>query len=886
MRKHELHGGAKGEHAAQHRQYADAGYKRRYKEGLRAGRLQEAVEAMVEAKTLPGGGKWLARLQRRDFLQAALRQGAVAEALQFAKAVPQQSAALWTKVAAIAARAGDVPAALEALECAKELGLADNCRLYSAVMNACARAGDSAQAHTLFQEMERRGIERDSYTFNALVTAFSARIAREDSPGRKAGLLDQAFALAELMPGEGVREPEAYNSLVVACGRAKAPDRIAEVLGAMGAAGVAQGIETCNARMRAHIDNGDGARALALFADAKAQGLAPTMKTFTLATSACLDGGGPDAEAKLARAGEIFNEALKGGGPLDGIFVAAQMSTAVTLGRADRALSLFQKLDLLLLPNQPEPFAIAADICAKAGATDLGAELFEKVLSKRVVPSVELAGALIDIFSKNADYVQAFRVLNHMLEHRVKPNTYIFSGLLYACAKAGQTRVALGLHEVAAQAGALPTSRHHLGVWSRTVMVAFLTSLRKDAHPDDVAPVTASSDGSFLYSFDAANLWDHAVEERLGMKAIERISFELGLQQMPVPWELPSRASEFLSAADYERYKLKGEFYDRLHQSNQVLKVFRGAMSQGFIPRMEDVNMALECMRIKTLRIYTDEASGLPAGFSQPVFGVGGVVRSAGGGTGPSLSEHAPLSSGGGLYKPEAFSLFEEATSKGFFPMKIKQTDLEIVIDMRDFLPVVAETSLLVILRTLQRRWNATQGNCRFKELRLIVPSWMEFIDYDEINAEAQAHEDAMDEYLDGEWDGQEEYEEQAAAYMADMSRDWEEEDEFYDADSDNHSTHLQEGNKPQCGKKILSLIQQLDLAYVARQKKYGTAILLQPHVLVQLMQRDVELTSRGTGDHGAYATAGAFGGQKPGAFGGATGGLQEQQASIRTSGY
>merc|ERR1711907_403120 len=81
------------------------------------------------------------------------------------------------------------------------------------------------------------------------------------------------------------------------------------------------------------------------------------------------------------------------------------------------------------------------------------------------------------------------------------------------------------------------------------------------------------------------------------------------------------------------------------------------------------------------------------------------------------------VSEGAGIFEPSAFALFEEASELGVLPPCVSQSDLEIKIDFRQLGPVVAEVCLLVLLRSLKRRLDSSEGKHEFKSLLLLLPA-------------------------------------------------------------------------------------------------------------------------------------------------------------------
>ena len=81
---------------------------------------------------------------------------------------------------------------------------------FTSIISACGRAGDTAQAFALYDEMERRGVPANSATFTTLIAACGAT-----------GDAARAFAAMKRM--EALKLPpnlSTYNSLISCCARA------------------------------------------------------------------------------------------------------------------------------------------------------------------------------------------------------------------------------------------------------------------------------------------------------------------------------------------------------------------------------------------------------------------------------------------------------------------------------------------------------------------------------------------------------------------------------------------------------------------------------------------------------------------------------------------
>ena len=111
---------------------------------------------------------------------------------------------------------------------------------------------------------------------------------------------------------------------------------------------------------------------------------------------------------------------------------------------------------------------MAADACAKRGDMEGAKAILERIReSEDFLPNNELGSSLINAFSKAGDLVTSFEVLELLLDRGVVPNSYSFSGLLYACACHGLPVLALKLYSLAKNTGAVTNDPALAGVWCR-----------------------------------------------------------------------------------------------------------------------------------------------------------------------------------------------------------------------------------------------------------------------------------------------------------------------------------------------------------------------------------------------------------------------------------
>jgi len=536
--------------------------------------------------------------------------------------------------------------------------------------------------------------------------------------------------------------------------------------------------------VRALLECGRELEALDFLEQACARGFAPGPRVLTVATRCCAalapPGSGPEAvEAALARAAALVPVGMAP----DAILLASRMTLAMHLGVPERALAM--------LPSGAEgegvaglqaPLAVAAAACGRLepeAARPIVGELVRRARELAAAPTgrggltVELGSALAYAYARLGDTAGCLDVAELMLEADVSLGEHCVGALMFALAREGLPGPALAVHEAAIDGGLKP-SAFTRGTWARGLLIALLTSTRRShnvmedesraeqeevADPDseDFTPSEASLSGEAELprrrtSMEAAYVLGPRVLE---LAARMRVAAG-GSGEAPPAVASPrsarkaqasDKAPAYLVGEDEAAWSRGGPFKGRLEDASRVVRAFRDAISSGYEPSSLDIDMALECMRLRTLRRFTDaEYEGVP---EVPISSPGGEFSVLGGpapgmppggvtslgvseGASFDAASNAPanqpprasLSDGAGVFRPEAFSLLEEASSNNTVQLRIRQNDIEALVDLRAMNPVTAEAGLLVVMRALQRRWNSTQGTCHYKELHLLVPSW------------------------------------------------------------------------------------------------------------------------------------------------------------------
>ena len=603
--------------------------------------------------------------------------------------------------------------------------------------------------------------------------------------------------------------------------------------------------------VRALLECGRDLEALDFLEQACARGFSPGPRVLTVATRCCAalapPGSAPEVvEAALARAAALVPEGVAP----DAILLASRMTLAMQLGVPERALAM--------LPPRAEgeggdavaglqaPLAVAAAACGRLepeAARPIVGELVRRARELAAAPAgrggltVELGSALAYAYAKLGDTAGCLDVAELMLEAGVPLGEHCVGALIFALTREGLPGPALAVHEAAIDGGLQP-SAFTRGTWARGLLIALLTSTRRSHNVvedelgaeqaegsapdprDSSAPGAAPASGEAGLPRRRTSLEGAYVLGPRVLQLAARMRVAAGgggVGEAPPAGEASHRraskaqasakAPSYLVGEDEAAWARGGQFKGRLEDAGRVVRAFRAAISAGYEPSSVDIDMALECMRLRTLRRFTDaEYEGVPdAPFSSPgaefsvlgspggpggaaiPLGAAGAGFDAGFDAAPAApAEQRPrasLSDGAGVFRPEAFSLLEEASSNNTVQLRIRQNDIEALVDLRAMNPVTAEVGLLVVMRALQRRWNSTQGTCHYKELQLLVPSWAPPLEDEDSAADLPARGDLGDAST-APAPGLEDGREGAEAAMSDWidpSDSWAEPDEFPD---------------------------------------------------------------------------------------------------------
>merc|ERR1719476_242417 len=144
-------------------------------------------------------------------------------------------------------------------------GVEANVITYSAVIDACAKAGNLERAEYWLGEMTNRGICPNAHSYSAVINACA-----------KSGNVDAAEHWLDRSEQAGVtNDAVIYSSVIDACGKARQPDRARVAFNRMRANGIRPHIVAYSALARPFAYQGKWADVEQIAEDMKGDGVAP-----------------------------------------------------------------------------------------------------------------------------------------------------------------------------------------------------------------------------------------------------------------------------------------------------------------------------------------------------------------------------------------------------------------------------------------------------------------------------------------------------------------------------------------------------------------------------------------------------------------------------------
>jgi len=332
------------------------------------------------------------------------------------------SAVTFNALVAVHAAGGDVAGARGTLAAMREAGEVPNGRTYGGLLAACAAAGDARAGLQFFRTAQAERVAPNRHMVSSLLTALSRSCASETTGFPPETCLQLGWSsVAQLRAAGELPNAQTWSALASMCGRAGAPARALEVLRA-------SGVDAHSPYVLCAVLT--ACRGSALHAAA------------ALAAA--------DAAPRAARTTSVMNAAIAlQGGALGDLEGAAARAAAMASGAAGRHAAA-------------DTITFTALIAACAAQHDAPAALraFDAMRASGVAPSQRTLAALTSAVGRGVDGPARAAALVQCMrsEHGLEANEYVYSALLDAHVKAGDTDGAFGALSDMRAAGITPTA--------------------------------------------------------------------------------------------------------------------------------------------------------------------------------------------------------------------------------------------------------------------------------------------------------------------------------------------------------------------------------------------------------------------------------------------
>ncbi|KAJ7967220.1 Pentatricopeptide repeat [Quillaja saponaria] len=508
-----------------------------------------------------------------------------------------------------------------------------------------------------------------------------------------------AFQVLDLVQEAGLKpDCKLYTTLISTCAKSGKVDQMFEVFHEMVNSGAEPNVHTYGALIDGCARAGQVAKAFGVYGIMRSKNVKPDRVVFNALISACGQSGAVD------RAFDVLAEMAAETQPIDPdhITLGALIKACANDGQVDRAREVYKMIHQFNIKGTPEVYTIALNCCSQTGDWEFACSVYSDMTSKGVVPDEMFLSALIDVAGHAGKLDTAFEVLQEAQSRGVHVGILTYSSLMGACCNAKNWQKALELYEdlksvklmqTVSTVNALITAlcdgnqlQKAMEVFSEmkvlglrpnriTYSVLLVASEKKDdieaglmllsqAKRDGVAPnliMCRCIIGMCLRRFES----DCSLGEPI-------LSFDSGRPQVNNKW------------------------------SSAALLVYRRTIGAGEMPTVEILSQVLGCLQLPydaSLKIRLIENLGVSAARSR-------------------CTNLCSLIDGFGEYDPRAFSLLEEAASRGIL-QSVSFKESPVIVDAKGLPVCTAEVYLLTVFKGLKHRFAA---GTRMPNLIILLP--------------------------------------------------------------------------------------------------------------------------------------------------------------------
>eukprot|EP01018_Ginkgo_biloba_P001598 Gb_35887 [translate_table: standard] len=328
-----------------------------------------------------------------------------------------------TVMIAAYARHGHDEDALSLFYDMQRTGIQPNSFTFASALPACANLGSLKRGKEIHDMVIIRGCQSDFFVGNSLVDIYA-----------KCGRMDYARQMFDKMPQRNV---VSWNAMIAGYAQNRCVDEALKLFQKM----PERDVISWTAIIAGYAQNGQGEQALKFFQQMQLAGVTPNSKTFASVLPACSN------LAALQQGMEIHKEIMKSGFQSDVFVESALVDMYAKCGRIEKARDMFDKM------RQRNIISWTAMIVgyAQNGSMDEALKLFQRMPQRNVVSWT----AMIAGYVQNGHSEEALKLFRQMRLTGVKPNSNTFASVLPACASLAALDQGKEIHEEIIRSGFL-----------------------------------------------------------------------------------------------------------------------------------------------------------------------------------------------------------------------------------------------------------------------------------------------------------------------------------------------------------------------------------------------------------------------------------------------
>jgi pentatricopeptide repeat protein len=302
---------------------------------------------------------------------------------------------------------GDFSRAMHLLAEAQSAGLQADQSSFNCLISAAVSTGKHDHVWTVFDTMQKSGLEADNFTLSILMKLIRKTNNRRDTV--------RALAVLDGCEADIVKDDVLFNSVLDACIHLKDAQRLSWVLKQFEAASIKPSVQNYGLIIKAYA----------------------CLKRVDKCWLAWQD---------MTQVREMV--------PTD-VALSCMLDAVVTAGRVDEAVALFRQWESVVPPNTIIYSNLIKGFAA-IGDAERAMEMYSELKSRGLPMNIVVYSTLIDAQAKSGNPSQAQDILLQMEEDGCKPNTITYSSLLKAYCVKGDLEGALKVFEDMVSKGLKP----------------------------------------------------------------------------------------------------------------------------------------------------------------------------------------------------------------------------------------------------------------------------------------------------------------------------------------------------------------------------------------------------------------------------------------------